>query len=56
MIKTYAYGSVVRKPKYDTTKIKNKKKADINNDGELSSYEVARGKKIEAAMAKRRTA
>ena len=56
MIKTYAYGAVVRKPKGDAAEIKNKEKADINNDGELSSYEVARGKKIEAAMAKRRTA
>lgn len=55
MIKTYAYGAVVRKPKGDAAEIKNKDKADIDNDGTLSSYEIARGKKIEEAMAKRRT-
>ena len=36
--------------------IKNKDKADLDNDGQLSSYEIARAKKIEESMAKRRTA
>jgi len=31
-------------------KLKNKKKADLNKDGEISSYEEKRGKAIEAAM------
>ena len=31
--------------------IKNKSKADLNNDGKLSSYEKTRGMAIEKAMA-----
>lgn len=34
--------------------VKNKKKADLNDDGQLSSYEKKRGKAIEASMAKKR--
>mgnify|MGYP003153440870 CR=1 FL=1 len=30
--------------------VKNKKKADLNKDGKLSSYEKTRGKAIEKAM------
>jgi hypothetical protein len=50
MKKQYAMGSTVRKPE-----LKRPKKADIDKDGKLSSYEVARAKKIEESMAKRRT-
>ena len=34
--------------------VKNKKKADLNKDGKLSSYETARGKAIEKAMGMKR--
>ena len=34
--------------------VKNKKKADLNDDGQLASYEKKRGKAIEASMAKKR--
>lgn len=50
-MKMYAKGSEVRKPQLD-----NPKKADLDKDGKLSSYEIARAKKIEESMAKRRTA
>ena len=53
MIKAYAYGSVVRKTEGDSAEVKNKEKADIDNSGDLSKYEIARAKKIEEAMAKR---
>ena len=55
-MKMYAKGAEVRKAEGDSAEIKNKEKADLDNDGKLSSYEVARGKKIEEAIAKRRTA
>lgn len=48
MKKKYARGSEVRKPQINDTK-----KADLNKDGKLSSYEVARATKIEKAMSKR---
>ena len=51
IMKMYAKGSEVRKPQLD-----NPKKADLDKDGKLSSYEVARAKKIEESMARRRTA
>ena len=56
MLKQYAMGSTVRKANGDSEEIKNKDKADLDNDGQLSSYEIARAKKIEESMAKRRTA
>jgi|TARA_R100001460_G_scaffold69607_1_gene110234 hypothetical protein len=55
-MKMYAKGAEVRKTDGDSAEIKNKDKADLDNDGSLSSYEVARAKKIEESMAKRRTA
>ena len=48
MSKVYAKNGGNRKPQ-----LKNKKKADINNDGQLSKYEKKRGIAIEKAMAKR---
>lgn len=54
-MKMYARGAEVRKPEGDSAEIKNKEKADIDNSGDLSSYEIARGKKIEEAMATRRS-
>ena len=56
MMKQYAMGSTVRKTSGDSEEIKNKEKADLDNDGKLSSYETARAKKIEESMAKTRTA
>lgn len=53
-MKMYARGAEVRKSNsQDAAEIKNKEKADLDNDGQLSSYEVARAKKIEESMAKR---
>ena len=53
-MKMYAKGAEVRKSdSQDTAEIKNKEKADLDNDGQLSSYEVARARKIEESMAKR---
>lgn len=49
-MKMYARGSEVRKPA-----LQNPKKADLNKDGKLSSYEKKRGMKIEKAMAARRS-
>ena len=54
-MKMYARGAEVRKTEGDSAEIQNKEKADVNNDGTLSSYEIARGKKIEEAMATRRS-
>ena len=44
-MKMYARGAEVRKPEGDSAEIKNKEKADIDNSGDLSSYEIARGKR-----------
>jgi len=38
------------KPALEEAEVKNKKKADLNKDGELSSYEKKRGAAIEKAM------
>jgi len=39
-----------------TTMLKNRKKADLNKDGKLSSYEMKRGMAIEKAMKKQNRA
>lgn len=48
MSKVYANGSNSRKPQ-----IKDKKKADLDNDGKLSKYEKKRAIAIQKSMAKR---
>jgi len=45
-----AYTGNVGPEEDEEDKVKNKKKADLNKDGELSEYEQARGKAIEDAM------
>ena len=52
-MKMYARGSEVRQARRRLAEIKIKK-ADLDNSGKLSSYEIERGKKIEKAMATRR--
>ena len=47
--KTYSNGASIRKPQ-----LKNRAKADLDNDKKISPYELKRGLAIEAAMAVRK--